>query len=464
MMGINNGIERKKIVLPFLLLWLLASLWAVIRPPFQSPDEFSHLIKALSFPYEPLQSPDPLVEVAGEEFNPLLKFSSLHLIPFYPERKVVVKDLIAMREMTWESLPRMRSERTSAYSYPPLYYSLLYSISQPIIEAFEFPPYEASYMYRLVSAFFAAVCWGIFFVVLRSSSNFREHWWPTVCFVLGHPMIVYLSSTISPDSLLLPVGSLACLLFIRIHFGEKRLWPWYVLALITALFTKPSISILGISLLLIALAFLLSRQRRSESLLLLVTTAGSLLLAYASYYCGSHPEIFGTPSSSTPYEYFRDLVQVRLGAFHQHFWGVLGWLDYGLPKWGYWILLFLFGLNVFCAVLQKKKPTELLLVGTVIFAIHSGGIIAAEYVQFHKIGPIIQGRYFLPAFLGLSVFLFHAHRSLQVLFLSALFAAQVVLFHESVTRYYGEDWERFFAALPFQSIFLERLPVLPKPH
>ena len=75
---------------------------------------------------------------------------------------------------------------------------------------------------------------------------------------------------------------------------------------------------------------------------------------------------------------------------------------------------------------------------------------AAELHYLRQAGYTFQGRYLLPAALGLGAVLLHEVRAARIALLAGVLALNLVLVRETVHRYYVDGWRGAVHALPFR--------------
>jgi hypothetical protein len=84
------------------------------------------------------------------------------------------------------------------------------------------------------------------------------------------------------------------------------------------------------------------------------------------------------------------------------------------------------------------------------FIAYAGTLFAIEYLYLHEAGFFLQGRYFLPASIGLGAWLLmHRGTVARATLLSSVMALNLLLFGLTVQRYYAGDWNVVWRALPF---------------
>ena len=78
-----------------------------------------------------------------------------------------------------------------------------------------------------------------------------------------------------------------------------------------------------------------------------------------------------------------------------------------------------------------------------------GSAFPAEFRYLHDAGYTFQGRYLLPAAIGLGAVLLHEVRAVRIAFLAGVLVLNLVLVRETVRRYYAGSWRTAVHALPF---------------
>jgi len=177
-------------------------------------------------------------------------------------------------------------------------------------------------------------------------------------------------------------------------------------------------------------------------------TIPTFIISYIAFYHWSKPILYGKPVIIGIWGYFKDFFD-KIPAFFVMYWGDLGWLDVRLDGHYYLKLRDILLLNFSCVLIgwrnfkEKGWAIYFLLFGL----IYCAGVVAGEYHYLPIAGYTLQGRYFLPAALGLSA-AFSIHRFLPAmyLFMGYLFIFNIALIHESLYRYFGFDLTVF---LPF---------------
>jgi hypothetical protein len=109
-------------------------------------------------------------------------------------------------------------------------------------------------------------------------------------------------------------------------------------------------------------------------------------------------------------------------------------------------------LLAWAGVRRDRERTRLLVFALAFAGAYAGGIVALEllFVLQGKSGFNLQGRYFLPASLGVCLLaLGHGRRWAQALLLAYLLAFNLASFRLTATRYYEHGFADALEALPF---------------
>jgi len=106
--------------------------------------------------------------------------------------------------------------------------------------------------------------------------------------------------------------------------------------------------------------------------------------------------------------------------------------------------------NIACLCWRPRRPTNLAWYLGTLWIVFLGSAFAAEFRYLHDAGYTFQGRYLLPAALGLGAVLLHEVRAARIALLAGVLALNLVLVRETVHRYYGGGWHGAAQALPFR--------------
>jgi hypothetical protein len=109
---------------------------------------------------------------------------------------------------------------------------------------------------------------------------------------------------------------------------------------------------------------------------------------------------------------------------------------------------------VWCAASAWRTPLQsraAQMYWVICFIAYAGTLFAIEYLYLHEAGYFLQGRYFLPASIGLAAWLLmHRDTTARATMVASVVAINVLLFGATVQRYYAGDWNVAWRALPFE--------------
>jgi len=118
-------------------------------------------------------------------------------------------------------------------------------------------------------------------------------------------------------------------------------------------------------------------------------------------------------------------------------------------RW-YVLILVLLLVNIACLIWRPRRPTTLTWYLGALWILFLLSTFAAELRYLRDAGYTFQGRYVLPAGLGLGAVLLHEVRAARLALLAGVVALHLVLVQETVHRYYGDGWRGAVHALPFR--------------
>ncbi len=438
-------------LLLFTVIFLYLGLWALVKPPFQAPDEFAHFVKALSFPEAPWATPIRNLGVRDKYLAPLVDFPLLHQIPFHPERKFTAEQIEKMQNMTWPEhvTDEVKLRDSSAHSYPAIYYAALFISGESLTKLFRLTPYQRHYVYRLLSCALAAMLWVLVFAAMGS----LPHRFELLMLTVLNPMLGFISSAINPDALIFPLCSLAMIYSYQVLVYDRKLWKAFT-SVVLACLVKPAGLILIPCIACVAVLSAFFRRKNvaftAFALRSALLTVGVWLIVHFGFYYWSPPTMTGAPRPMLLQEYILALGP-RLDGFFHMYWASFGWLDYGLPRAFYtatlvFVVLHLVSLAGYWRRLEQRQYILFMLAFALLYC---GGVLAGEFHFISKVGYTIQGRYFIPVALGFSFMTLHPLRWLRSLSLLFLLLMNAVAIWETTVRYYGDNWELALTILPF---------------
>ncbi len=440
-----------EVALVFVLLALYFSLWALVKPPFQAPDEFNHAIKSYSIATSPFFTPIPEVQLKAKYLNPLLDAEILHQIPFHGERKISQKDVFLLRSYEWLDSGTSTERFTSMFNYPYVYYQAVFGAGEVLTTVFNASPYESIYLYRIGSSIIAALAWTLVYISLPPLLPHKKY---ILVFLVFNPMAAFMTSSINPDAFLYPSACMVMTWFWRAGFERQASGHFAMASLVCAGLTKAS-SLLFFPAIAISSAVAFFVQNTFQLRRAVMVLVGSLVLLWFSFYAWvPRPDNVAYAGVPVHLDLFEYLTGNRYWGLFQSYWGILGWLDYGLATPYYLIFVLLIAINLVLVLVQGR---EWLRFGFTwyVFLVSLLFIAASFAVEYHllpRYGWVLQGRYFLPVSLGLAMLMVHRFTWARNAFLAYLVLFNVLLFAASVDRYYSGDWKLAWHALPFSKM------------
>lgn len=429
----------------------LFGAWAVLKPPLQAPDESQHLVRVLAAPNVAWLHPNSRVPVDLPACNPLLDVPfPLSKLPFHEEARLTRGDVTALRAVPWPATAGQVAIHTQAWAYPPGFYHAVAAIGTPASGAVGATPYQATYVHRFVVAGLAAACWAWVMVALARTGLPRRQRWLAVGLCLANPMAAFVAGSVNPDALAMPLIVLA-LVHGHAAIVHRRSRGALFVALVLAALVKPTALVAMAALAATAVLLVATgRLRWQEACDGLRPVVAAAAVCYVAVYLWVPVAFYNTPRDWGLLEYVEQVVTYRWRRW-VGFWGTLGWLDYQAPDPYYVVLLVLLALNVALALpglvddWRRRGVRAFLVVASVVLV---GGVLAGEYANLHRAGLTFQGRYVLPAMVGVASGLMHRARVARWAFVAALIALHLALAQRTVPRYFT-DTATWCASLPW---------------
>jgi hypothetical protein len=392
-------------MLPWLLLAILGSLWALATPIGGSPDEPAHVVKAASVVRGELL-PETMIATGGVVHVP-----AAFAFEYQQGCFAFFADIPASCAPSFTGDPSQIVETYSSASlYNPTYYWL---VGWPSLVL---PDFSGIYAMRIMSAvltsFFLAVC---FWVI----GSWRSRRVPTIGVLVGiTPIVLYLMGTVNPNALEFTAGLalFAGMLSIVLEPNPKLLGSRLTLVVIAAALVSNTrgISPLWVAVLLVLPLILLKGRELLallrhpgviiSILLIAITAVFSLWWTLQSNSLGTGPSTGPevTPTNPgvglSPVDGFFGMI----GNFYlqlRQMVGILGWLDTTLHPSVYYITYAFIGLLVLGVIIwvRGRKLVFVIALAAVFFFLPP--LVQAFYVT--KGGYIWQGRYTLILFMAL---------------------------------------------------------------
>ncbi len=384
----------------FALFFALFALWSLASPLTSAPDEPAHATKAAAvvrgeWVGEPVAG-EPDGHGSVHVPNVIWQSQGFPLcFYFHADRDASCMDTAT------KDPDRIVFAVTTASNYNPLYYTVtglpsLLPVGAPML-----------YLMRLVSA---ALCAFALAWAVRSLAELRRVTWPVLGLVAAlTPQTVFLASSISPAApeICTAIGLWAGLLVVVRRPDPARL-PARMAGI--AVLASVLVNLRGMSPLFLAIAvatvvvsapwrntWVALRDRRSWPWLGLVAVASVLALAWTRTQ-GSLP----SGAVAFPDWTFREAAKRSIldtPDYLTNMVGQFGWMDTDLPVW--FVIAWLAGILalVVAALVRGSWRERIVLVG--LAAATMALPVAIHASQAKYVGIVWQGRYFLPAAVGI---------------------------------------------------------------
>lgn len=424
-------------------------LWAVIKPPGQSPDEAAHVIKIYSVPQYLWMTPAPTFDVNARLYNPLMDYPAVRSVPTHYEKKFTQDDYLAMKSLGWNKKDNQQKVETPAYSYPHLYYMMIFSMTEIFKKSFDFNPFDTFYAYRLITSFIASLLWLWVYhalMTLPQIAAYRRYLFWAMILV---PSLEFISSAANPDAFNIPLTVL-CMIYSYSAIAHGKSMAMAITVLLLNLFVKPAALLIFPTMAALTGGMLIFCHDRLKIIQRsLILTVPAFIISFFAFYKWSSPVLYGNPVTIDLISYIKQLPPKLHYYYFIMYWGDLGWLDLRLDGGYYEILTYIIIFNVLCAAVGWRNFKDKgWAVYFLFFAlIYCAGLIGGEYHYLAKSGYTLQGRYFLPVALGLSTFLVHRCLPAIYLFMGYLLIFNAAMIIETLYRYFALNIAVF---LPFQ--------------
>ena len=430
------------------------TLWAGLKPVLQAPDEPQHLMKANAVLKQPWLTAGAQFDHDPRFVNPLPLWTPPELgkVFFRGDLAMSEADVDAVKRADWvpaDRRPGLETYHVALASYPTVYYFAAFVLAEPVIAASKASAYQAIFVYRMVTVLLAALAWTAVYVELRRTDVLRPRVPLLLLFLLANPMLAFVSASVNTDALSIPLcicGALASWRLLSTGTGHARALAWLVLAALV----KPA----GLQMMVavgVASLGAWSWSRTLHPIPALICVGRALATSYALFYGWSYIHLYaGGPLQLGVFRYASTSARL-LGDTWVMYWGQLGWLDYTLPVAFYFVV---FGAFVWALREAWRRPglgRETQIYFGLCFVVFAATMYAVEYSYLREAGLIIQGRYFLPASIGLAPLLFHRSTAARLALVGSVVVLNVGLMAATIQRYYGDDWRTAWRALPFDA-------------
>jgi hypothetical protein len=435
------------------IVWAYLGIWALLKPPFQAPDEPQHLLRAASVRLQPWASRTPDTLTLDPQFlNPFVYQPPVNIgqLYFTSANQLSMTDIAILKAIPWRpSWPPLPPFRTPLATYPTTYYGSVFGLAEATTSAWHLSPYQSTYAYRAWTVVFAGLLWIAVWRALQMTPGVERHAGALFAFLLINPMLAFVSSSVTPDSVNVPLATLAVLLMYRTLSTGRGAWLTTA-ALVACGLTKPTfLLVLGSLPLPMLLAW---RARTIPTRHLIAATLAAVragVIAFIAFYAWSPPRFFAgnIPKEISLASYAAYYVD-RLPFIWRSYWGVLGWLDYELH--GAWYFALFVVVVAIAFLVRARTPEEARFTRFVAWLGVSYLVLMTfgEYWYLGAAGYNFQGRHLLPAGIALAGLVLHANKYARWSLLGLVLVMHALLMHMTITRYFSDGLAGLWASLP----------------
>ncbi len=395
--------------LALVAFFLLGAAWAVLTPYNGAYDEHDHVVRAAGVVRGQVLVP-PAFELNDGGYQRV----PASLVPPNVNCMITANPPPATCLGTPSTSRNLVEVHTRAARYNPVYYAV---VGLPLRWL---PNMTGVLLTRLISGAIGAVLLALSVRVLWPLRRYR-------LLLLGlllaaSPMLISLNGLVNPDSLAIDAAVLLWAALLRLTVGDRRagddsqgeppgtggtgtVWLAAAASAVIVL-TRSEGPVLVVAIAALAWLALGRPPVRRRSVLVAVGTVGAAIAVTVIWAVLSHVASVGAKPPVTPPGSHWNVLST-IARFKFDYWlkqtvGLFGYGVVGLPGWAYlaWFAV-LGGLVGVAAVTarQARLAATLVLIPPLCFA---AGLVA-EFALVYKIGYWMQGRYFLPIWVGLTL-------------------------------------------------------------
>ncbi|WP_433215372.1 DUF2142 domain-containing protein [Dactylosporangium sp. CS-047395] len=286
-----------------------------------------------------------------------------------------------------------------AARYDPVYYAL---VGWPLLP---WPDMAGVIGARLVSALLCAALLAT--AVTLALPLRRRRFVPLAVLFAASPMLLALNGLVNPSGLTIDAAVLLWIVLLRRYGDEaepderarRRLAAFGALAAVAMILARPEGFVLVAGIVLVVhFAFGVRPELRPPRAALVV--AGATVAALAWTFLSRVAE-FGaapTPVSKPLLAVVRAIVQYNIDYWLRQTIGLFGYGSIGMPQWAYLAWTAVAGGLLVAGFARAGRRTAAVIVAVPLLCVAAG--IAADLVMSRIVGYWMQGRYFLPLWVG----------------------------------------------------------------
>ena len=428
----------------FVLFFAIMAAWSLATPPFASPDEPAHVVRAVSLLRGQLIGTGPTSSNITRVNVPELYASGQDFVTCFAHIPTVPASCAGPFHGSSRTIPTT----TSAGRYPPLYYAIVGLPSLFTVSTTGF--YLMRLMSDLLSAVFLAL--SVMSVVAWSKGRLLL----VGVLVAATPTTIFLASVINPNGL--EITAALCLWCSGLVLVRDRAVdpPIGLIVVVVAsavgLMLARGLSPLWVVLIALTLS-VVAGWRTTHRILTatwarwsLIALVPSALFAVAWIVAAHGLNEQAVPPSSRPKQDISLVAQLfgQARPWIKQMIGVFGWLDTFSPFVTYLAWSAVVGLLVLLALVcwrNIREATALVLLLALIILVP----IVLTYLQARELGVIWQARYILPVAVGLPLLsaeiieksrvLRSIQSHLAILLCALLVVGQACAFGQTIVRY-----------------------------
>src|SRR5262249_10227175 len=177
------------------------------------PDEPQHLLRAASVRLQPWATltPDTLT-LDPRSFNPLVYWppENIGKLYFTSTNHLSKQDITVLKRLPWRTdVPPLAPDRTPLATYPTAYYGSVFGLAEATTALWHLSPYQNTYAYRAWTIVLAGLLWLAVYLALQITPGAESHANALFLFLLINPMLAFVTSSVTPDSVNVPLATLA---------------------------------------------------------------------------------------------------------------------------------------------------------------------------------------------------------------------------------------------------------------
>ena len=405
--GMAKDLNRKRLSAIFsIILFITCFIISAIIPPLQSPDEFSHIIRAYLLSNGRIILDKPEGQASGGMIDSgLAAYNKAYLdLPFKYDQKISQDILGSGHELRWTGIKEYSPAPGTGFYFPIIYIPQAVGLSAG--EALGLTIDNSFRLARFASLTISClIIYGAFLIFMPS---------PFAMSLLIIPMSLFQMSSASLDGISTAVAILVLSVFMRIATCKGEAKPWFILLLTVSVFIVASARMHLLPFVsLIFISYYYTKDKRCIFAGSLATFLLFLWLVMAIKNMVNFTPSTGIPPTGVITYYlanpfslanvlFETITDPGLQQFYlKSFFGILGWTDAPFTQATYKVLYLLVTLIFLVSIPFRELRTELTMRASLaLCAMGSVFLIFFSLLVTWTMHPAsiihgVQGRYFL---------------------------------------------------------------------